>query len=223
MEFTPVQNLPCLGPDDYAAYATYMQCLAEELEGRFTEKNDALLGVRNNYAGVWRNTVALTSDGGGLFTFGPNQVANLFWNDPFNTPSTGSGAADDPVRFQFPGMVAGGLYQVGGTVFYNQGATANSTRQFQGLAYFSAITGLIQGVSINAATEESLSGGEGLIGDYQIELTNREITPSSGNFGTPIGFIMSGFEADAGAITVPIGGVTLYAILLGTNTLIGGA
>lgn len=223
MEFTPVQNLPCLSPDDYAAYATYMQCLAEDLEAKFSEKNDTLMGVRNSYAGVWRNTAALVSDGSGLWTFGPSQVANLFWNDPFNSPSAGTGAATDPLRFQFPGMVAGGLYQVGATVFYNQGATANSTRQLLGLAYFSSNTGLVQGVSINVATEESLSGGEPLFADYQIELTSREITPLSGNFGTPIGFVMSGFEGDAGTITVPIGGLTIYAVFIGTNTLIGGA
>lgn len=222
MEFTPVQNLPCLGPDDYAAYATYMQCLAGDLEAKFNEKNDLLNSVRNNYAGVWRNTVALTSDGGGLFTFGPNQVANLFWNDPDNPPSEGTGSVNDPVRFNLPGKVPGGLYQVGATVFFNQGATANSTRQLQGIVYFSSTVGIVQGISINAATEESLSGGEGLFGDYQVELTTREITPSSGNFGAPIGFVMTGFESDAGVITVPAFAMIIYAVFLGTNTLIGG-
>lgn len=222
MEFTPVQNLPCLGLDDYAAYATYMQCLAEDLEAKFTEKNDLLLSVRNTYAGVWRNTAPIVSDGSGNFSFIPTNVANLFWNDPDNAPSQGAGTVTDPLRFNLPGKVPGGLYQVGATVFFNQGATANSTRQLQGILYFSSTVGIIQGISINAATEESLTGGEGLFGDYQLELTTREITPSSGNFGAPIGFVMSGFESDAGVVTVPVGGITIYAVFIGTNTLIGG-
>lgn len=222
MEFTPVQNLPCLGPDDYAAYATYMQCLAEDLEAKFSEKNDLLNSVRNNFAGVWRNTAPILSDGSGNFSFIPSNMANLFWNDPVNPPSEGTGTATDPVRFNLPGKVPGGLYQVGATVFFNQGATANSTRQLQGTQYFSSTAGLIQGISINAATEESLTGGEGLFGDYQVELTTREITPGSGNFGAPIGFVMTGFESDAGVITVPINGITIYAVFIGTNTLIGG-
>lgn len=222
MEFTPVQNLPCLGPDDYAAYATYMQCLAEDLEAKFSEKNDLLNSVRNNFAGVWRNTAPILSDGSGNLSFIPSNTANLFWNDPVNPPSEGTGSVNDPVRFNLPGKVPGGLYQIGATVFFNQGATANSTRQLQGTLYFSSTVGIIQGISINAATEESLTGGESLFGDYQAELTTREITPGSGNFGAPIGFVMTGFESDAGVITVPVGGVTLYAVFLGTNTLIGG-
>lgn len=222
MEFTPVQNLPCLGPDDYAAYATYMQCLAEDLEAKFTEKNDALESVRNNYAGVWRNTAAIVSNVSGAFDFGPSTMANLFWNDPDNAPTTGTGSATDPVRFAFPGMVPGGLYQVGATALFNQGATAGSARQLQGTTYFSTTTGLVSGASINCGTEESLTGGEGLFGDYQVGLVTRELIPNSGTIGSPIGFIIHGFEGDAGTITVAAGNITIYAVLLGTNTLIGG-
>lgn len=222
MQFTPMQNLPCLSPEDYAAYATYMQCLAETLESSFTEKNDALLSVRRNPTGVWRNTAAIVSDGGGQFNFGPATVANLFWNDPVNPPSTGTGAVSDPLRFLFPGMVAGGLYEVGATVFMNQGVTGSSARQLQATTYFNANTGIVQGISINDGTEESLSGGEGLRGDFQVGLTSREIIPDSGIIGTPYGFTVSGFEGDAGTITVAAGNLTIWAILLGTNTLIGG-
>lgn len=223
MEFTPVQNLPCLSPEDYAAYATYMQCLAEALEGKFTEKNDALESFRNNYAGVWRNTSAIVSSGGGFLDFGPGTVANLFWNDPDNPPSTGTGAAIDPVRMLFPGMVPGGLYQVGATVFFNQGATANSNRQMTGEVFFNTTTGPVSSTGITVATEESLTGGEALFADFQVQLTSREIFPGSGTFGTPIGFRIGGIEGDAGAITVAAGGITIYAVFIGTNTLIGGA
>lgn len=221
MEFTPVQNLPCLGPDDYAAYATYMQCLAETLEDKFTTVNDALMGVRNTYAGVWRNTSPLVSDGSGFFPT-VMSTASLFWNDPDNAPVTGTGTTNDPVRFQFPGMVPGGLYEVGGTVLFNQGATANSSRQFQMSTYFQATTGIVQGLIANDFTEESLTGGEGLRGDAHLGLTSRELAPSSGNFGIPIGFLVSLAEADAGTITVATGNLTFWAVLIGTNTLIGG-
>lgn len=221
MQFTPEYNLPCLGPDDYAAYATYMQCLAEQLEDKFTEQATALDGVRNTYAAMWRNTVQLTSDGSGLFP-GLTTVSNLFWNDPNNTPSTGTGTANDPVRYQFPGMVPGGLYEIGGTVLFSTGATANSTRQFQMFAYFEGTTGVTNALAVNDITEESLSGGESLRGDVQIALTSRELTPASGNFGTPIGFFLNLFENDAGAINILAGNLTFWAVLIGTNTLIGG-
>lgn len=221
MEFTPVQNLPCLGPDDYAAYATYMQCLAEDLEEKFSAQNDALMGVRNTYAAMWRNTVALTSDGSGVFQ-NLMDTTNLFWNDPDNSPVTGAGTASDPRRFQFPGMVPGGLYEVGATVLFNQGVTANSLRQLQIGTYFDANTGVITGTSVNDVTEESLTGGESLRGDFQVSLTVREITPLSGNFGIPFGFFPGMIEADAGTITVAVGNLTIWAVLIGTNTLIGG-
>lgn len=221
MEFTPVQNLPCLGPDDYAAYATYMQCLAEDLENKFTEKNDALERVRNTYAAVWRNTVTLTSDGSGLFP-GLTTIPTLFWNDPNNTPTTGSGSSSDPVRYQFPGMVPGGLYEVGGTILFSTGATVNSTRQFQMFAVFDATQGIVNSVFVNDVTEESLSGGESLRGDAQLSLTVRELVPNSSNFGIPIGFTLNLFENDAGVINVLAGNLTFWAVFIGTNTLIGG-
>lgn len=221
MEFTPVFNFPCLGPDDYAAYATYMQCLAEDLEAQFNETNDALEVVRNNYAGVWRNIVPIVSDGSGNLNFTPTAMTNIFWNDPNNAPFTGTGVATDPIRYQFPGMVDGGLYEIGVTAFYNQGATANSTRQLFSDAYFRTTTGIQSALALTTATEESLTGGEALFGDYQLGLLYREFTPGSGNFGIPVGFTCSGFEADAGTITIPIGGVSIWCVLLGTNTLIG--
>ena len=221
MQFTPEYNFPCLGPDDYAAYATYMQCLAESFEAKFTATNDALEGVRNTYAAMWRNTTTLTSGGGGTYT-GLDSISNLFWNDPDNTPTTGTGTAADPVRYQFPGMVPGGLYEVGGTVLFSTGVTANSTRQFQMFAYFDATQGITSSQFVNDATEESLTGGESLRGDAQLSLVSRDLTPGLGNFGIPIGFYLNLFENDANPINVLAGNLTFWAVLIGTNTLIGG-
>lgn len=222
MEFTPVQNLPCLGPDDYAHYALYMQCLAEQLEDNFTAKNNALLGVRRNYAAMWRNTVAIVSDGGGAFP-GMTAIPNLFWNDPNNTPTAGIvGSLTDPFRYQFPGMVNGGLYEVGGTIAFNAGVTANSSRQFQINGYFRLTSGFTVGSLVDDVTEESLSLGEFLRGDYQIRLVDNEPVPGTAQSGRPLGFTINPSEGDAGAITIPIGGLTFWAVYIGSNTLIGG-
>lgn len=222
MEFTPVQNLPCLGPDDYAHYPLYMQCLAEQLEADFTTKNNALLAVRRTYAAMWRNTVGIVSDGGGTFP-GMTAIPNLFWNDPNNTPTAGTvGSPTDPFRYQFPGMVENGLYQVGGTIAFNVGATANSIRQFQINGLFRITVGFTAESFVNEATEESLSGGEFLNGDYQLRLSANEPLPTSTLSGRPLGFTVNPSEGDAGAITIPVGGLTFWAIYIGSNTLIGG-
>lgn len=218
-----MQNLPCLSDEDYADYGTYMKCLAEDLDAKFTEKNNELLSVRNTYAGVWRNLSPLVSDGGGNWNLGPATMTNVFWNDPNNPSATGTGTLTNPSRFLFPGMVPGGLYQIGATVFFNQGATANSTRQLQSFVNFQSTTSFVTAIAVNAATEESLTGGEGLYGDYQLSLSSREIAPGSGNFGTPIGFTASAFESDAGAVTIVAGACVIYAVFIGTNTLIGGS
>lgn len=221
MEFTALQNLPCLGLEDYAAYATYMKCLAEQLEDSFTEKNTALDAVRNSYAGVWRNTVAITSTGPTPFP-GTEAVSNLFWNDPLNAPNVGSGTTDDPYRYQFPGMISGALYHIGGTVFFNQGATNGSSRELQFVAYYSTNSGVVTRIKSAEATEERLSGGEALTTSFQLGLSFSQTSPFSATFGTPLGFALELREGDAGNITVPVGGLTFWCILIGTNTLIGG-
>lgn len=60
MEFTPVYNLPCLDGDDYAAYAIYMQCLAESLDNKFTQQQDSLNDFLNRPASVWTRTTTQT-------------------------------------------------------------------------------------------------------------------------------------------------------------------
>lgn len=222
MQFTPEYNLPCLDSDDYAAYALYMQCLAETLEDKFTQTNNALESVRWTYAGLWRNTFSLTSNGSGSFT-GLSSITNIFWNDVNNLPSTGTGAPSNPVRYQFPGMVPGGLYEVGGSVQFSAGVTANSTRRFQMFTYLTTSSGVTSSMIVNDFTEESLSGGEGLRGDSQLTVGPTELTPGSSTFGTPIGFYLDLFENDANAITIPVGGLTFWAVYIGSNTLIGGA
>jgi hypothetical protein len=217
--FTPVQNLPCLDNDDYAGYALYMKCLAEQLEDSFNAKNDAFEAFRNRYAGVWRNTAAIT-DTAGSYDF--SDVPNLFWNDPVNAPQVGTGTADDPVRFQFPGMVPNGLYEVGFTVAFNQGATSGSLRQVLLNVEFITTAGPVGATGTYDSTEETLTGGEFLQSNLQIGLTPRQIAGfTTGTTATAYGFNLFGTETDAGAITIPVGGITFWAIFIGTNELIG--
>lgn len=221
MEFTPIQNLPCLSDEDYAAYALYMQCLAEQIDGLLTEKNDALEVFRNRYAGMWRNTVAYVS-AANSFDSQVETTTNLFWNDPNNPPSTGtSGSASDPFRFNFPGNVAGGLYAVGVTASFNQGATASSLREAYIETIFFGSTGVNQRISALDQTEETLSGGEHLQTGYHVPLTPQELATNV--TATPGGFYVHVHETDAGNVTIPIGSLTFWVVFLGTNTPIGGS
>lgn len=214
-----MQQLPCLEGTDYAAYALYMQCLAETLEGKFNAIAASQDEFRNRFAGVWRNTVPIVSASG---AFATTAIPALHWNDPVNPPSTGSGAPNDPVRYLFPGDVFGGLYALGGTVFFNAGATAGSSRRMEFPVYYTSTIGTVSNVVTLDASEESLSGGEALYTGTQLSIANREITPASNNFGVPIGFTVTLTELDAGVITIPVGGLTFWAIFIGENNLIGG-
>jgi hypothetical protein len=220
MEFTPVYNLPCLSGTDYAAYALYLQCLAEQLDATLFEKQTELDSFRNRYAGVWRNTVAMVSASGSWNTTVPT-VANLFWNDPVNPPSTGTaGSLIDPFRFNFPGAVAGGLYAVGGTVAMNQGATNGTYRWLSIDPVLFGSSGYVEALGAQDFSEETLSGGENLQTGFHVPLT---LTTFTGLEGVPVGFDVSIFEDDAGNITIPVGGLTFWAVYIGDNTIIGGA
>lgn len=221
MNFTPIYQIPCPGDEDYAAFALYLKCLAEQLDDLFTEKNNSIEEFRNRYTGVWRNTAPLVSDGLGSFTLAMESTANLFWNDPSNPHSTGtSGSFTDPFRFNLPGDVPGGLYAIGGTCAFNVGATAGSARELSFNAYYSGSQGVTSDLMSLDGTEESNTGGEFLQANFQ--LPNRVTTLSTGVVGTPIGFYPSGAETSAGTVTIPVGGFTFWATLIGTNELIGG-
>lgn len=221
MEFTPEYNLPCLSGTDYAGYALYLQCLAEQLDSTLFEKLTELESVRNTYAGVWRNTVAMVSASNSWSTTVPS-ITNLFWNDPVNPPFSGTvGSFTDPFRFHFPGQVPGGLYAVGGTVAMNQGATAGSYRWIELETILYGSSGYFDGpVSPQDFTEETLSGGENLQTGLHIGLN---LTTVGSLSGIPVGFQVDVFEDDAGNVTIPIGGLTFWAVYIGDNTIIGGA
>lgn len=56
MNFTENYRLPCLDGNDYAAYAIYMQCLAETLDTKFQEQFDSLYSFLQPPASVWTRT-----------------------------------------------------------------------------------------------------------------------------------------------------------------------
>jgi len=60
MEFTTNYQLPCLSNDDYAAYALYMECLANQLDDKFTEQQTLLNSFLARPASVWTRTTQQT-------------------------------------------------------------------------------------------------------------------------------------------------------------------
>lgn len=60
MEFTTNYNLPCLDDSDYAAYALYMQCLAESLDNKLQEQYDAMDTFLRHPSAVWTRTTTQT-------------------------------------------------------------------------------------------------------------------------------------------------------------------
>lgn len=46
-------QIPCISDDDYAAYALYMQCVANQVEGELVANRDAALSVLERPVRVW--------------------------------------------------------------------------------------------------------------------------------------------------------------------------
>lgn len=91
MKFTPDQNLPCLDGTDYAAYALYVQCLAEQLDTKFQDQFDSLYDFLRRPASVWTRTTTQTGITNGtdaqlLFIF--ETESQLNWPYPItSTPN----------------------------------------------------------------------------------------------------------------------------------------
>lgn len=72
MKFTQIQKLPCLEGEDYAAYALYMQCLANQLDDTFTAQSDEFSGFLRRAAAAWVATsTQIEIPTGFLLTPGP--------------------------------------------------------------------------------------------------------------------------------------------------------
>jgi hypothetical protein len=213
-------GLTCLEPDNYAAFALYMQCLAQDIDALLTERAAAIDAFRNTFAGLWRNDAILTSDGLGSFRTPIAATPSIFWNDPNNPPNTGTiGSTTNPAGFNFPGKVAGGLYEVGGSVTFTAGATAGSYRELVFETNYFGSTGLVQQVGMLDITEETNSGGESLVCNYQVPL--RPEILDTNVVGLPISFSVTAAEGNVGTLTIPVGGLNFWCIYLGNNNLIG--
>lgn len=85
MLFTDMQQLPCLESTDYAAYALYMQCLAEQLDSQLTQQLTELEFFTDRPTGYWTAGATQTiSAGGNVAIFdisGPSGSAG--WTRPF--------------------------------------------------------------------------------------------------------------------------------------------
>lgn len=215
-------GLTCLEPDNYAAFALYMQCTALRIDELLTERAAVIDAARNRFAGVWRNDAVLTSDGLGSFRTPIAATPAIFWNDPANSPNVGTiGSTTNPAGFNFPGKVPGGLYEVGGTVTFAAGATAGSYRELVLETNYFGSTGLVVENGIRDITEETNSGGESLTCNYQVPL--RPQIFDANVVGSPISFSVTAAEGNAGTLTIPVGGLTFWCVYIGNNNLVGSA
>jgi len=60
MQFTDRYKLPCLDDDDYAAYALYMQCMAQRIDAELTSRGDLLESFIHRPTAIWKTTSAQT-------------------------------------------------------------------------------------------------------------------------------------------------------------------
>ncbi len=74
-ELIGVHEIPCLSDTDYAAYALYMQCLAEQVEGQLAANREVVDGVLHRAVRVW------------------------FYNDSFSQGGAGAGEAASGIQF----------------------------------------------------------------------------------------------------------------------------
>jgi hypothetical protein len=72
MQFTDLQNLPCLEGSDYAAVALYMQCLAEQIDTTLTGQSQEFTSMLMRPAAAWVQTgTQIEIPTGGMLTPGP--------------------------------------------------------------------------------------------------------------------------------------------------------
>lgn len=94
MRFTDRHKLPCLGNEDYAAYALYMQCMAQRLEDEFTERGDLLAAAARKPTAIWKAQSAQTGIPDNAWWI----VSGLTLSSAYNWPVLVSNPALPPLR-----------------------------------------------------------------------------------------------------------------------------
>lgn len=61
MRFTDNHNIPCLESEDYAGFALYMKCLAEQVEARVVADQAAVADVLERPVAIWTVTTVLAA------------------------------------------------------------------------------------------------------------------------------------------------------------------
>lgn len=88
MNFVGENGIICLDDDDYAAYAMYMQCLGEQVEGFLAADISAASASLSRPMAVWRDTQNI-SQGGGSSTGGSSTLLYSYnWAPTFNANIT---------------------------------------------------------------------------------------------------------------------------------------
>lgn len=79
MRLTTNHNIPCLEGDDYAGFALYMQCVAEQVEARVVADQAAVSAMLARPAATWVNSTVLVT--GQTFDPGLGAPATSYrWN-----------------------------------------------------------------------------------------------------------------------------------------------
>lgn len=212
MIFTDEQNLPCLEGTDYADYALYMKCLAEQLDVQIGAEYNSFTGFIDRPTGLWTAGAVQSLPNSGqiiLFDFsGPSASAN--WPDTFpGIPTLGN------LR---------GWWHIGCNVnaIATGAVTANTFRKLELVYTPPADAGINFGpVSFIELVYESNTGnGENLCASGTVYCPGSLSTLPGADGGSFLGFFSNG-NTGSNLTTTLTPPVAFWATFLGDTPVIG--
>lgn len=210
MIFTDQQNLPCLEGTDYADFALYMQCLAQQVDTQLTGQNETLADFIDRPTGFW--------SAGGTQTL-PNAGQIILFD--FSGPSFGVNWTGS-----FPGIPTlanrRGWWQIGCNVnaVATGAVTANSTRRIDLVYTPPAEAGpAFTATTFTEITFESNSGnGENLCASGIVYCPGSNSTLPDADGGTILGFFSNNNGSNLTTTLTPP--VAFWATFLGDTPTI---
>lgn len=203
-ELIGTHQVPCIGDDDYAAYALYMKCVADQVEASLVANQEAALAVLQRPVRVWRATQTQTE--GSASGFSPDAILYTY-----NYPAS-FGATD------FSTLNLQGWWRIGGLWRCTSNTPVVGNARMFSMATFpnnETVRDQESGNWVARAQditwETNTTGGESLYIEYDVY--------NPGSPGAPIGDISMETEISVGveftgSETVTFNGL-LWAIYLG--------
>lgn len=197
-------EIPCIDDNDFAAYALYMQCVANQVEDELVANRDAAQATLQRPVRVWRATQTQTE--GSASGFSPNAI-----NYTYNFPAT-FGATD------FSTLNLAGWWRIGGLWRCTSNTPVVGNARIFSMATFPAgetVRGQESGNWVVRAQdivwETNTTGGESLYIEYDVY--------NPGDPAQPVGALSMRTEISVGveftgSETVTFNG-TLWAVYLG--------